>query len=70
MAGLNYMPSLPPMYGIQLHTQLYLEELQHCVDVRQFDLQSVTMEPARGCRTGEIPKALLLKVRGMHTFPL
>ena len=50
----------------QLHTQLYLEELQNCVDIRQFDLSGVLLEPTpyRGLPRSRsaVPQYLVLKV--------
>ena len=53
----------------QLHTQLYLEEMQNCVDIRQFDMSKVLLEqalgrgPARG--RSAVPQYLVLKVSSL-----
>ena len=48
-------------FPLQFHNLLWLEELQHCVDVRQFDMERVQLDPARHS-PGEIPKEFVLKV--------
>ena len=64
----------PCMYALpaphtQLHTQLYLEEMQNCVDIRQFDMSKVLLEqalgrgPARG--RSAVPQYLVLKVSSL-----
>ena len=46
-----------------MHTLLFLEELQHCVDVRQFDMHDEVLNTSRALKWGEIPLEFFLTVR-------